>query len=131
MCLREKCWPRSSHSTPFSFIFICLFSVASAYFLCVLLLGRKNQSLCRIFLVLSPSNVCSSLGMEPASLSFFSKGKDTGGGGNQHFSIEYERHVSAFSTKTKKDASGNGFPLSFSTTLCTFCQVVPSLSCGI
>ena len=85
VCLREKCWPRSSHSTPFSFIFIFLFfffGCFSLFCVCVLLLGRKTRVFVVIFLVLSPSNVCSSLGMEwsqPVFL-FFSKVKDTGEG---------------------------------------------------
>ena len=115
----------------FFYIYLSFFGCFCLFCVCVIIGKKKPEPLSYISCPLSIE--CLQFFRNGASqfVFLFQGERHRGGGGNQHFSIEYERHVSAFSTKTKKDASGNGFPLSFSTTLCTFCQVVPSLSCGI
>lgn len=90
VCLREKCWPRSSHSTPFSFIFIFLFFFFWLLLpiLCVcVIIGKKNQSLCR-YISCPLSIEClqfSRNGMEPASFSFLFQGERHRRGGTNIF----------------------------------------------
>lgn len=90
VCLREKCWPRSSHSTPFSFIFIFLFFFFWLLLpiLCVcVIIGKKNQILCR-YISCPLSIEClqfSRNGMEPASFSFLFQGERHRRGGTNIF----------------------------------------------
>lgn len=107
----------------FFFFFFIYFGCFCLVFVCVCYYWEEKP---RVFVVDFLSSLhrmfaqFSRNGMEPASFSFvpFPRWKTHQGGEPTFFYIDYTRDMFLlFSTKTKRDASGNGFPLSFSTTL--------------